>query len=55
MRLVGFNYKKFNTMHGHMNVKISNLLLLQPMHNYFALNIKIYMKIYNSCSCMFRF
>jgi len=55
MRLVSFNYKKFNTMHGHMNVKISNLLLLQPMHNYFALNIKIYVKIYNNCSCMFRF
>jgi hypothetical protein len=30
-------------------------LLLQSMHNNFALNIKIYMKIYNSCSYMFRF
>jgi hypothetical protein len=34
---------------------LSSLLLVQLMHNQFALKIKIYNKIYIKCSYVFRF
>ena len=43
----------FHSCNVHFDSSI--LLLLQPLHNNFVLNIKIYIKIYNSCSYIFRF